>query len=172
MNSITYDIVHFEDEPNTVSWVPEYIFIELCKKFKELEQLEEEYRIETTNDIKKWIISLPERGMSIRYWSCETSEQFTQALKLIKNLDNLLVIFDLMEQREKKLECSGIDRYRELIHKDRRLKSKCFFLTGYADQIPREIADSVGNEHICSKPVIADEFTRKIITSLNILQTL
>jgi len=173
----TYTLLHYEDEPLSVTWLEEQIYFTLCRSFVHFAAMDEEVVIKRNEETRQTTFDVPPTdqaagdqgnngGLQVIYRICTTQQAFTDAVKDVSDPATTVVILDLMEQRERGLVTSGLDCYNAI--PDSIPKGRCFFLSGYAKQIPEDIREQVDEQYIYSKPVNYSAFGSAVLTALNL----
>lgn len=167
----TYTLLHYEDEPMTVEWLEDAIYLALCEHFAAFADCDEESVCSRDENARQITFHVPtadpaEIELLVRYRICTTRVEFSQALEEISDPSNTVIILDMMEQMEQDLVTSGGECYAAVPASI--LVKKRFFLSGYTNRIPKDIVSEIGEQSVFNKPVNVPNFTAAILAALDL----
>lgn len=155
-------ILHYEDEPDQVDWLPGLLFEEYCELIPELGDKETETWItgsETVSSIDFVPAGLPHR---IEYRLIQEKAEFLEAVDDARGSDYLVILDIAHEMPDVGLRPEGIDIYREL-EKRKVLEHRIFFLTAYPGFLKNKHV-VLPVEQIFIKPPSLNELTRRVLS--------
>lgn len=172
MTSVVYTVLHYEDEPLTVDWLRDSIYLDLCDRFPHFADLDEDEVADVDENAMRSVFTIEgdnsKKVIKVVYSICDTRERFLTAMRDVTDLGRTVVILDLMGQGMEELEHYGEDCYWD-IPEDVPYAQR-FFLSGYTKKIPPKIGEQIGSDHIFRKPVNVSSFTGAILSSLSIVE--
>ncbi|MEO5335939.1 MAG: hypothetical protein H7841_03450 [Magnetospirillum sp. WYHS-4] len=158
-------VLHYEDEPEVVSWIPAALYDHYCAEDPSL--LDDDDALREADDDLSADLTLERYGQKIRigYRILEKTENFTME---VEKLDGApaLIILDLFRQTENGMEPVGINVLQGI--KDRPTH-QIFFLTAYPQDLPDVVVQEIKSDNIFHKPVNIVSFVARIANSIDFI---
>lgn len=158
---IEYEIIHFEDEPASVRGLRDIILDVLCDKYVGLEDVPGYRKYLPANG--GVLITVAQHGFQLAYRVVRTEEEFDKLVANVAMPERCVLILDLMRAGGSDLELVGDNLYEKFKEK---LFAGTFFLTAYANQVPKAIVDKIGRSNIWPKPPTTTSVVHEIISRL------
>lgn len=163
MDCTTYEILHFDDETDNVSWLPYALFDYLCDLYP-IEDDDSACKIISNQELLIRVTSTT-KSFQLRYRLFQTQQAIEEAIAEISAHTDCAIILDLMHPGGDTLQNVGDIIFNKLSND---MKNRVHFLTNYARKIPKSIINEIGIDRIWNKPPISDTFCSTLLNFIKI----
>lgn len=166
----TYTIVHYDDEPSNLGWLPTALFDHLCDLFPGLEDergaLKRPEKVPGVAPVRETTITVREARFELVYKMVLDRGSYSSVVKELAQPERCVMIFDLMSPGP----AGGLERCGDhLLHEiDGMSVAGKFFLTAYTGWMDKNLVDTIGAQNVWLKPPSIDGFVRAIVDTLGI----